>query len=121
MKTMEPKNPGERQRVVFGFHAVLARLRADPKSVLEIFVDETRQDGRMKDLVSTAQRAGVKMLVLTHILSELDQPEIRAEILAHIQGVFDGQVVWGEDLMQIDVTAGQSPRSIPHASQPSSA
>jgi exoribonuclease R len=26
-------------RVVFGFHAVLARLRADPQSVLELFVD----------------------------------------------------------------------------------
>ena len=48
-------------RVVFGFHAVLARLRADPKSVLEIFVDETRNDGRMKDLVSAAQRSSVQL------------------------------------------------------------
>jgi 23S rRNA (guanosine2251-2'-O)-methyltransferase len=48
-------------RVVFGFHAVLARLRADPKSVLEIFVDETRNDGRMKDLVSAAQRSSVQV------------------------------------------------------------
>jgi 23S rRNA (guanosine2251-2'-O)-methyltransferase len=48
-------------RVVFGFHAVLARLRADPKSVVEIFVDETRQDGRMKDLVASAERSGVRL------------------------------------------------------------
>ena len=48
-------------RVVFGFHAVLARLRADPQSVLEIFIDETRNDGRMKDLVSAAQRASVQI------------------------------------------------------------
>src|SRR5918999_5852287 len=48
-------------RVVFGFHAVLARLRADPKSVIEIFVDETRQDGRMKDLVATAQRSNIAL------------------------------------------------------------
>ena len=48
-------------RVVFGFHAVLARLRADPKSVLEIFIDETRSDGRMKDLVSAAQRSSVQV------------------------------------------------------------
>ncbi len=46
---------------MFGFHAVLARLRADPKSVLEIFVDETRNDGRMKDLVSAAQRSSVQV------------------------------------------------------------
>ena len=41
----EPKASRE-PRVVFGFHAVLARLRADPASVLEIFLDETRNDAR---------------------------------------------------------------------------
>ncbi len=47
-------------RVVFGFHAVLARLRADPKSVVEIFLDETRHDARSKDLAAVAERAGVR-------------------------------------------------------------
>ena len=49
-------------RVVFGFHAVLARLRADPKSVLEIFLDETRNDARGKDLISIAERTGVRVM-----------------------------------------------------------
>ena len=49
-------------RVVFGFHAVLARLRADPGSVLEIFLDETRNDARGKDLVAAAQRAKVRLM-----------------------------------------------------------
>ena len=49
-------------RVVFGFHAVLARLRADPKSVLEIFLDETRNDARGKDLAAIAGRAGVRLM-----------------------------------------------------------
>src|SRR3954468_12947947 len=49
-------------RVIFGFHAVLARLRADPSSVLEIFLDETRNDGRSKDLAAVAERAGVKVM-----------------------------------------------------------
>jgi 23S rRNA (guanosine2251-2'-O)-methyltransferase len=48
-------------RVVFGFHAVLARLRADPKSVVEIFLDETRNDARGKDLICVAERAGVTL------------------------------------------------------------
>ena len=48
-------------RVVFGFHAVLSRLRADPSSVLEIFLDETRGDARARDLASAAQRAGVHL------------------------------------------------------------
>ena len=49
-------------RVVFGFHAVLARLRADPQSVLEIFLDETRNDARGKDLAVAAERAGVRLM-----------------------------------------------------------
>jgi 23S rRNA (guanosine2251-2'-O)-methyltransferase len=49
-------------RVVFGFHAVLARLRADPKSVLEIFLDEARNDARGKDLAAAAERAGVRLM-----------------------------------------------------------
>ena len=49
-------------RVIFGFHAVLARLRADPQSVLEIFLDETRNDARGKDLAVAAERAGVRLM-----------------------------------------------------------
>ena len=49
-------------RVVFGFHAVLARLRADPSSVLEIFLDETRQDARAKDLAAAAERSKVRLM-----------------------------------------------------------
>lgn len=49
-------------RVVYGFHAVLARLRADPASVVEIFLDETRGDARARDLVSLAERAGLRVM-----------------------------------------------------------
>jgi len=49
-------------RVVFGFHAVLARLRADPKGVLEIYLDEARNDARGKDLAALAERSGVRLM-----------------------------------------------------------
>jgi 23S rRNA (guanosine2251-2'-O)-methyltransferase len=49
-------------RVVFGFHAVLVRLRADPSSVVEIFLDETRNDARAKDLVAVAERSKVHLM-----------------------------------------------------------
>ena len=49
-------------RVVFGFHAVLARLRADPSSVLEIFLDESRNDARARDLAAAAERAQVRLM-----------------------------------------------------------
>ncbi len=47
---------------MFGFHAVLSRLRADPKSVVEIFLDEARNDARGKDLAAAAERAGVRLM-----------------------------------------------------------
>jgi len=53
-----PREP----RVVFGFHAVLARLRADPSSVIEVFLDETRHDARIRDVAAVAERAGVKVM-----------------------------------------------------------
>ncbi len=49
-------------RAVFGFHAVLARLRAEPASVTEIYLDEDRKDARAKDLAIVAQKAGVPLM-----------------------------------------------------------
>ena len=47
---------------MFGFHAVLSRLRADPASIVELFVDESRNDARIRDLATTAERGGVKVM-----------------------------------------------------------
>ena len=55
------RHAAKEPRVVFGFHAVLARLRADPKSVVEVFLDETRNDARARDLAATAARSGVSL------------------------------------------------------------
>jgi len=49
-------------RALFGFHAVLARLRADPSSVIEIFVDEGRDDARARELVALAESRGVTIM-----------------------------------------------------------
>jgi len=45
-----------------GFHAVTARLRANAGSVEEVYVDRTRRDGRMRDLVQMAESAGVRVM-----------------------------------------------------------
>jgi 23S rRNA (guanosine2251-2'-O)-methyltransferase len=49
-------------RAVFGFHAVLARLRADAASVVELYLDENRKDARAKDLALAAERSGVALM-----------------------------------------------------------
>jgi len=57
--------------------------------------------GNHRDNALTAKRAGVKTLVLTHLLGQIDQPRIREQIVHEIQQVFEGKVVWGEDKMQL--------------------
>ena len=57
--------------------------------------------GHHKQNAVTASRAGVKTLVLTHALAQIDQPRIREQIAHEIQEEFSGKVIWGEDLMQL--------------------
>jgi ribonuclease BN (tRNA processing enzyme) len=57
--------------------------------------------GSHQDNAVTASKAGVKTLVLTHLLSQIDQPGVREQIVHEIQRVFTGKVIWGEDLMRL--------------------
>jgi 23S rRNA (guanosine2251-2'-O)-methyltransferase len=49
-------------RAIYGFHAVLARLRSDPASVEEILLDEKRADARAKDVAVVAERVGARLM-----------------------------------------------------------
>jgi len=51
----------DERSVLAGFHAVLARLRTDPDGVQEILVDAGRRDARLRDLLTQAERAGVRV------------------------------------------------------------
>jgi ribonuclease BN (tRNA processing enzyme) len=57
--------------------------------------------GNHRDNALTAKKAGVKTLVLTHLLAQIDQPRVREQIVQEIRQEFDGKLVWGEDLMQL--------------------
>jgi ribonuclease Z len=59
--------------------------------------------GNHRDNATIAKRAGVKTLVLTHLLAQIDRPTIREQIVHEIRQVFDGAVIWGEDLMRLAV------------------
>jgi ribonuclease BN (tRNA processing enzyme) len=63
--------------------------------------------GNHRDNAEIAKRAGVKTLVLTHLLAQIDQPGIREQIVHEIQQVFDGKVIWGEDLMRLDIAGSR--------------
>ena len=54
---------GENQ-LIFGFHAVHARLRHHPDSVREVFVHAERHDARLRDLVAAAQERGARVVLV---------------------------------------------------------
>ena len=52
-----------------------------------------------------AAQAGVRTLVLTHIGPNLDSPAVRDEALREAAAVFDGTIVFGEELQTLDVAS----------------
>lgn len=49
-------------RLIYGFHAVTAKLRHDPNSVKEILIDAGRQDARARDLLKHAELQAVRVI-----------------------------------------------------------
>ena len=49
-------------KVLFGFHAVTVRLKTAPGSVLDIHVDATRRDARMRQFVERAADSGARVV-----------------------------------------------------------
>jgi 23S rRNA (guanosine2251-2'-O)-methyltransferase len=47
-------------KVLFGFHAVGVRLRTAPGSILEIYVEASRRDARMRQFLQRVQEAGLR-------------------------------------------------------------
>ncbi|MGV3654167.1 MAG: 23S rRNA (guanosine(2251)-2'-O)-methyltransferase RlmB [Noviherbaspirillum sp.] len=51
-----------KSKMIFGFHAVTARLRHEAASVEEIYVDAQRHDARMRELLHVARAANVRII-----------------------------------------------------------
>jgi 23S rRNA (guanosine2251-2'-O)-methyltransferase len=49
-------------KVLFGFHAVGVRLKTAPQSIIEIYVDPTRKDARMRQFLDRAKEAGSRLI-----------------------------------------------------------
>ena len=49
-------------RILFGFHAVLSRMRQHATSIEEVLIDRDRIDARMKDLLNIAEASNVRTM-----------------------------------------------------------
>jgi 23S rRNA (guanosine2251-2'-O)-methyltransferase len=50
------------KKILFGFHAVGVRLKVAPESIEAIYIDPTRRDARMRQFVSKAKDADVRLI-----------------------------------------------------------
>ncbi len=48
---------------IYGFHAVMARLRHHPQGIHVIYLDQNRRDKRARDLVRAAEERGVRVIL----------------------------------------------------------
>jgi 23S rRNA (guanosine2251-2'-O)-methyltransferase len=48
--------------LLFGFHAVTVRVKTAPASVLEVHVDPTRRDARMRQFATRVEAAGIRLI-----------------------------------------------------------
>jgi len=64
-------------RLIHGFHPIMARLRHDPESVKEIYLDNNRQDRRVKDLLRLAEQIGARVVTVENPRIEGMAPNAR--------------------------------------------
>lgn len=53
-------------RPIFGFHAVTSRLRQNPDSIKEIFIDSERRDQRARELIKLAEFKDIRLIFCDH-------------------------------------------------------
>lgn len=50
-------------RLIFGFHAVTSRLRQNPHSIKEVFIDAVRDDQRARGLIKLAETQKIRLII----------------------------------------------------------
>ncbi|MBU6504454.1 MAG: 23S rRNA (guanosine(2251)-2'-O)-methyltransferase RlmB [Betaproteobacteria bacterium] len=108
-----------KQKIIYGFHAVASRLRRHPATVHELYVDETRQDSRMRDFLTLAQAAGARpRLVAGQRLNGLAGTSRHQGVVAQVDEVdlrvdLDELVVEaGADLLLLVLDGVQDPHNL---------
>ena len=56
-----------------------------------------------------AAEQNVKTLVATHFTPQMDAHGVKERCLAEMAAIYDGRIIWGEDMMQIPLKADPIP------------
>jgi len=76
------------------------------------FSDAWKRDaaGHM-EVAEIGRDANIKNLVVSHIPSQMDVPGLHEKLIVEMAAVFKGNIIWGEDLMEIPISG---PRPADH-------
>ncbi len=75
-------------KTIYGFHAVGVRLKTAPRSMVELLVDASRRDARMRQLLGRAQEAGVRLVEADALrLSRLAGSDGHQGVVARVEAV----------------------------------
>lgn len=55
------------------------------------------------EVATLAAKANVKTVVVSHVTEQMDVPGVRERLLREMGQVYSGNIIWGEDLMEIPV------------------
>ena len=62
------------------------------------------------EAAQVAADARVRTLVVSHVSNQMDVPGVRERLIAEMAEIFEGNIVWGEDLMDVPVDDPQAER-----------
>ena len=85
-------------RLIYGFHAVTARIRQNPDGVLEVYLQAQRKDPRMRDHLGSVFTGSVSSVTSFGLFISLD--DLYVEGLVHISEL-------GKDYFQFDAAKHQ--------------
>lgn len=77
---------------IFGFHAIVSRLKQNYESIREIYLDEKRQDQRSRELLNHAEMRGIRIIRcdsarLTRITGTLQHQGVAASFTSNTREV----------------------------------
>lgn len=55
------------------------------------------------ELAELGAKAGVRNLVMSHMLLQMDVPGVKERLIAEMSEVYKGNLIWGEDLMEVPI------------------
>jgi 23S rRNA (guanosine2251-2'-O)-methyltransferase len=88
------------QEIIYGIHAVEAALRNQPENVLQVFVQQGRNDNRIKTILSIAKNSGVSLQSIANDKLKEKCPKARHQgVVAEIRRSHSGQVSL-EDILE---------------------